>query len=126
MRKIIVIFITVVLTGIFGTLNAQNLSDEALSAQYKHEIDVLNSQIKTVKIQLKTDKDNGNLKVDLAAKQAQVKELKSKKSIIDSAIKSKKAADKAAKKADDARRKAEQSASNAQKLKEKEEAAKQK
>jgi len=117
---------TMVLTGMLCTISAQTTSNEALSAQYKHEIDILNSQIKTVKIQLKADKDNGDLKMDLATKQANLKELKAKKGIIDSAIKSKKAADKAAKKADDALRKAEQSASNAQKLKEKEEAAKQK
>ena len=120
---------TMVLAGMFNAINAQNtsnLSDEALSAQYKHEINVLNSQIKTLKLQLKTDKENGPLKVDLAVKQAQLKELKNKKSVIDDAIKSKNAAAKAAKKANDAQRKAEQLASDAQKLKEKEEAAKQK
>ena len=120
---------TMVLAGMFNAINAQNtsnLSDVALSAQYKHEIDVLNSQIKTIKLQLKTDKENGALKVDLAQKQAKIKELKSKKSIIDNAIKSKKTAEKATKKAEDAQRKAEQLASDAQKLKEKEEAAKQK
>jgi len=123
MKKIVLLFMTIALAGMFGTINAQDvskLSDEALSAQYKHEIDIVNSQIKAIKIQLKTDKENGALKVDLATKNTQLKELKAKKKVIDNAIKSKKASEKASKKAQQAQKKAEQRANDAQKLKEKE------
>ena len=118
MRKIFLLFLAVALTGMFSAAYAQTMGDEALSAQYKHEISVLDSQIKTVKIQLKANPDNVDLKTDLATKQAELKALKSKKSVVDAAIKSKKSAEKAAKKAEDARLKAERNAADAQKLKE--------
>ena len=114
---------TIVLAGMFGTINAQNksgLSNEALSAQYKHEIDILNSQIKAIKIQLKADKQNNTLKIDLAEKQAQLKDIKARKKVIDNAIKSQKSADKAVAKAERARKKAEQHASDAQRLRDRE------
>jgi septal ring factor EnvC (AmiA/AmiB activator) len=123
----------IALTGVFGTINAQErsgLSDKALSAQYKHEIDVLNSEIKTIKVKLKADSTNADLQADLTSKQAQVKNLKSKKDVIDKAIKSKDASEKAAKKAEKAQEKAEKAekaqekaekqAANAQKIKESE------
>ena len=114
---------TIALTGVFSTINAQSksgLSDKALSAQYKHEIDVLNSEVKTIKIKLKTDKENTDLKKELAVKQVELKELKEKKSVIDNAIKSKAAHEKAQNKAEKAQKKAEKAASDAQKVKEKE------
>lgn len=111
----------IALTGVFGTISAQSgLSDKALSAQYKHEIEVLSSEIKTVKVKLKADKTNTDLQADLAVKQAQLKEVKSKKDVIDKAIKSKSASEKAAKKAEKAQQKAEKHASNAQQLRESE------
>jgi len=111
------------LTGVFSTINAQSksgLSDKALSAQYKQEIDVLNSEVKTLKIKLKADKENTDLKKELAVKQVDLKELKEKKKIIDNAISSKAASEKAQKKAEKAQEKADQHAANAKKLKEKE------
>jgi septal ring factor EnvC (AmiA/AmiB activator) len=123
MKKLILLCMTIALTGVLGIINAQNksgMSDKALSAQYKHEISVLESEIKTVKIKLKADKTNTNLQSDLAVKQAQLKELKSKKKVIDNAIKSKTASEKAHKKAEKAQEKAEKHAANAQKLKDSE------
>ena len=119
MKKVFLLFMMMALTGVFGNINAQsNLSDKALSAQYKHEIDVMTSEIKTIKIKLKTDKENNNLKGDLAVKQEQLKELKSKKKVIDKAIKSKKAAEKAQKKAEKAQKNAEKNAADAKKVRE--------
>ena len=112
------------LTGVFSTINAQNksgLSDKALSAQYKQEIDVLNSEIKTLKIKLKADKENTDLKKELAVKQVELKDVKEKKKIIDNAISSKAASEKANKKAEKAQEKADKHAVNAQKLKANEE-----
>ena len=130
MKKIILLCMTVMLSGISGVMYAQDksgLSDKALSAQYKHEIDLLNSEIKTTKIKLKADQQNPELRSDLDKKQAQLKEVKAKKKVVDDAIKSKAASEKAAKKADKAADKAEKAqqnadkrASDAQKLKESE------
>lgn len=120
MKKIALLLMTMVLTGLLGTVNAQNetkLSDKALSAQFKQEIDILNSEVKTLKIKLKTDKTNSALQGELVAKREQIKELSSKKKTIDNAIKSKEAAIKASKKAEKAAKKAEEHAANAQKLK---------
>ena len=123
MKKLILLFMAIALTGVFSTINAQSksgLSDKALSTQYKHEIDVLNSEIKTIKIKLKSDKENTDLKKELAVKQVELKELKEKKNVIDNAIKSKAAHEKAQNKAEKAQKKSEKAASDAQKVKEKE------
>jgi hypothetical protein len=120
MKKLILLFIVVALTGVFSTINAQTkseLSDVALCAQYKHEIDVLKSEIKTIKVRLKSDKNNTDLKKELAVKQVDLEELKEKKSVIDNAIKSKAAHEKAQKKAEKALEKSEKAAAEAQRVK---------
>ena len=116
MKKVLLFCIGIMLTGLFSVIHAQGrneLSDKALSAQYKHEIDVLNSEVKTLKIKQKTDKSNFALQSDLSVKQAKLKELKSEKKIIDNAIKSKAASEKAAKQAEKAAQKAEKAQQNA-------------
>jgi len=130
MKKLFLACMTVALTGLFGALNAQDktgLSDKALSAEYKYEIDLLNSEIKTAKVKLKADQKNPALRSDLETKEARLKEIKGKKKVIDNAIKSKAASEKAAKKADKASKKAdkaqhnaEQRADDAQRLRERE------
>ena len=120
MKKLVLLFMSIMLTGVFSTINAQSksdMSDKELSAQYKHEINVLNSEIKTIKIKLKADKTNKDLQLDLVGKQSMLKEVSAKKKIIDNAIKSQQASEKAAKKADKAQLKAEKSALDAQRLK---------
>ena len=117
MKRIVLFFMMAILTGIVSAQdNKSGLSDKALSAQYKHEIAVLNSEVKTIKVKLKADKENNALKGDFAVKQEQLKELKSKKKVIDNAIKSKSASEKAAKKAVKAQEKAEKHAAEAQKV----------
>ena len=111
----------IALTGVFSTINAQSkseLSDKALSAQYKQEIDILSSEIKTLKVKLKADKANSDFKKELAVKEVELKEVKANKKIIDSAIKSKAASEKAQKKAEKAQKKAEKAANDAQRVKE--------
>ena len=118
MKKLLLLCIAVTLTGVFSAIQAQDragLSDKALSAQYKHEIEILDSEIKTLKLKLKADKANFELQSNLDVKQSQLKEIKSKKKIIDDAIKSKSAAEKAEKKADKAAEKAEKAKQNAEK-----------
>ena len=120
MKKVFLLLLTMVL---FSAINAQNkseLSDKVLSAQYKHEIEVLNSEIKTLKVKLKGDKGNVALKGEISRKDTDLKEIKSKKKVIDNAIKTKKAAEKAANKAEKAANKAEKGATDAQKLRESE------
>lgn len=121
---------TIALTNVFGIVRAQDkteLSDKALSVKYKQEIDILASEIKTIKLKLKADKDNSELTKDLAVKTEQLKDLKEKKQVIDTAIKSKAASEKAAlkaeraaEKAERAKRDAERAAQKSQELKEKE------
>ena len=111
----------IALTGVFSAVNAQNksgLSDKALSAQYKQEIDVLNAEIKTLKVKLKADKANTEYKKELAVKEVEVKEAKANKKIIDNAIKSKAASEKAQKNAEKAQKKADKAAEDAKKVKE--------
>lgn len=121
MKKLFLLFMTIALTGVFDTVNAQSnsgLSDKALSAQYKQEIDILTSEIKTIKVKLKADSANSDLKKELAVKEVQLKEAKANKKIIDNAIKSKAASEKAQKKAEKAQKKADNAADDAKKLKE--------
>ena len=123
MKKLVLFIMAIALTGVLSTINAQNkaeISDKALSTQYKHEIDILTSEIKTIKVKLKANKDDKELKKEAAVKQVELKELKAKKKVIDNAIKSKAAAEKAEKKADKAQKKAEKNAADAQKVREKE------
>ena len=123
MKKVILLAMAIALTGVFSTIKAQKkeLSDKALSAQYKQDIDVLSSEIKTIKIKLKADKGDSDLKKNLAVKQVELKELKADKKIIDTAIKSKAASEKAQKNAEKAQKKAEKAANDAKKVKESEE-----
>jgi hypothetical protein len=121
MKRILLLFTAIALTSIFSHINAQDkvaLSDKELSNQYKQEIKILELEIKTVKVKLKADRENSDLKTDLAAKSDQLKDLKSKKIIIDKAIKSKMAAEKATQKAKYAQKKAEKAAFDAQRIKE--------
>ena len=123
MKKILLLGMVIALTGVFSVVNAQNrseLSDKALSAQYKYEIDVLNSEIKTAKLKLKNDPKNPELRYDLENKQVQLKDVKRKKKIVDDAIKSKAASEKAAQKAEKAEKNAQRRADDAQRLREKE------
>ena len=123
MKKIFLLCMAVVLAGVFNMTHAQNkseLSDKALSAQYKHEIDVLNSEIKTAKIKLKGEPKNNAFRADLEQKQSQLKEIKTKKKVIDDAIKSKAASEKAAQKAEKAEKNAQRRADDAQKVRDRE------
>ena len=123
MKKLVLLFMVIALTGVFSTINAQSrsgLSDKALSAQYKQEIDILSSEIKTLKVKLKSDSGNSELKKELAVKDVELKEAKSNKKVIDNAIKSKAASEKAQKNAEKAQKKAEKAAGEAQKVKENE------
>ncbi|MDR2776123.1 MAG: hypothetical protein LBC19_15580 [Tannerella sp.] len=120
MKRLLLLFMTIALTGVISSVEAQDkvvLSDKELSNQYKQEIKILELEIKTVKVKLKADRENSDLKTALTAKTDQLKELKSKKNIIDKAIKSKTAAEKAAIKAENAQKKAEKAAADAQKIK---------
>ena len=119
MKKIFLLFTAIVLTGVFCTINAQDksgLSDKALSEQYKQEIKVLTSEIKTIKVKLKANDANGDLKKELTVKEIELKETKANKKIVDNAIKSKAASEKAQKKAEKAQKKAEKAAYDANRV----------
>jgi hypothetical protein len=116
----------IAVSGLFSSINAQ-VSDKAMSAKYKEEINIVSSEIKTLKLKLKSDADNIELKSELREKSDTLKDLKDKKAVIDKAIKSKAASERAAKKAEKAAEQAEKAKldaekadANAKKLKEKE------
>ena len=113
MKKTLLLCMAIALTSVFNATHAQ--SNKELSAQYKHEINVLNQEIKTVKLKLKGEPKNPELSAELVSKQAQLKEVQSKKKIVDNAIKSSAAAEKATKKAESAVQKADKAAKDAQK-----------
>ena len=123
MKRLFFIWLAVVFTGVCCNLNAQEkleTSDKALSAQFKFEISVLNAEIKALKLKSKGDQKNLELRSELVSKQEELKDVKSKKKIIDDAIKSKAASEKATIKAEKAAIKAQKHAEDAKKLREKE------
>jgi len=130
MRRLVFIFMVASLTGLWTLAGAQDkaeLSDRTLSAEYKQEIRVVQSEIKTLRLKLKSDQSNLTLQNELTAKEAELNDLKAKKKVIDDAIKSKAASEKAIRKAEKAKEdaekaqiKAEKAAKNANELKEKE------
>jgi len=123
MKRLFFIWLAVVFTGVCFTSHAQEkheTSDKALSAQYKFEISVLNAEIKALKLKSKGDQKNLELRSELVSKQEELKDVKSKKKIIDDAIKSKAASEKATIKAEKAAIKAQKHAEDAKKLREKE------
>jgi hypothetical protein len=122
MKKLVVLCMALMLTCSVGIVKAQDnsKSNKELSQQYKSEMDVLNSEIKTLKLKLKADKDNATLKSEIKEKTEAQKVVKGKKSVIDKAIKSQKASEKAAEKAEKAQKKAEKAAQAAKQVKESE------
>lgn len=113
-------FLVVLFLSGFSTIcNAQEKTiDKTLSAHYEQEIKILDSEIKTLKIKLNSDKKNETLKSELAQKKEARSDLKKKKGTLDKAVKNQKSAEKALRKAEQAREKAEKASKEAQKIKE--------
>jgi hypothetical protein len=114
MKRLLLLFTAIALTGAFSPINALDkvaMSDKGLSNQYKQEI-------KTIKVKLEADRQNSVLKNRIDGKTDQLKDPKSKKIIINNAIKSKIAAENAVPKAEKAKKKAEKAVADAQRTKE--------
>lgn len=96
------------------------LTNEQLSEQYKLRINVINSEIKTLKAQAKLYKTDPAKSAEVASlmgsKKAELTKVKAEKAIVDKAIKTEKASKKAAEKAEKARKAAEAAAAKAEKL----------
>jgi type IV secretory pathway VirB10-like protein len=108
-------------TCTLNIVKAQDIStksDKELSDQYKAEMNILKSEIKTLKLKLKTDKDNVVLKSEIKQKTEDFNLVKEKKTVIDRAIKSRKASEKATAKAEKARQEAEKAEKAAKQIKE--------
>lgn len=88
-----------------------------LSEEYKHEINVINAEIKTLKAKKKQDPTNVTIDAEMVNKKAALQTAKSRKKIVDTAIKAEKAKQKAAKKAQKAHEKAERAHAAAEKMK---------
>lgn len=77
-------------------------SNEALSAELKNKIEVINADIKVLNAKLKADKENQTLISELSIKKDELKKAKEQKKIIDNAISAEKNAQKQAKAAEKA------------------------
>lgn len=86
------------------------MSNEEASTLYGKKIDIVKSEIVTLKKKHKLDPSDAQVTIDLQSKQVELETLKQKKSIVDAAIK----ADKQQIKADKAQKKAEKNAEKAQ------------
>lgn len=89
---------------------------EKLSKDYKYQIDAVQGQIKTNKAEQKRTPDNVQLKADGEQLKVKLNDLKSKKKILDKAIKTDKKAKNLADKAKKAQKEAEKAADEAAKL----------
>lgn len=94
-----------------------DMSNEALSAQYKNEIAVLKAEIKTLKAKQKAEPTNADYVTEMAQKKADLKDRQDKKKTIDKAIKTEKAHKKAQAKLEKAQRQMENAAKDAEKVK---------
>lgn len=103
--------------------NNATLTNVQLSEQYKLQINVVNNEIKTLKSQAKLYKadaaKSAEVAAQLAAKKAELADLKAKKRIADKAVKTEKASKKAAEKALKAQKKAADAAEKAAMLQKK-------
>ena len=100
--------------------NDKTLTNAQLSTQYKRQIDVINSEIKTLKAQAKLYKEDAAKAAEVASmlgsKKSELKNIQQKKKVVDKAIKTEKASKKAAEKAVKAQRKAQEAAAKAAQL----------
>lgn len=138
MKKIYVLGIALMLSGAYcaaqtngtsqmQTSQIQTLSaadNDALSAKYKDDMKILAAEMKAIKVKLKTNKNDAMLKSELKLKQAQYKDIKSKKDKVDTIIKTEKASAKAMASAEKAQAKAKKASANAEKAAKKAAAAK--
>lgn len=110
--------------------NTKKLSNEELSTQYKLQMDVVNSEIKTLKVQSKLYKGDANkfaeIKGAISSKKSELSELKAKKKIADKAVKAEKASEKALKASEKAEKASQKASEKAAKASEKAEKANQK
>jgi len=94
----------------FAQQDQIKLSNDALSAQYKLQIEAANIELKALKAKKKAYPDNADIVRQLAEKKAEIKDLQSRKKVIDKAVK----VDKAHAKAERAQEKAEKAAERAE------------
>ncbi|MDR3266721.1 MAG: hypothetical protein LBT24_04025 [Tannerella sp.] len=123
MKKLIALCMALMLTCTLSIAKAQDvskLSDKELSEKYKADMDVLKSEIKTLKLKQKADNDNVTLKSEIRQKTEDFNAVKDKKTVIDKAIKSRKASEKATQNAEKAQQKADKAEKAAKQVKEKE------
>ena len=93
-------------------------SNEVLSAELEGKIEIVEGEIKTLKAKKKAEPSVVAHATNLAAKQAELKELKRQKDIVDDAIKAQKKADEEAKEAQKAANKHENAQQNVKQMQE--------
>lgn len=94
-----------------------DFSHEQRSDELGKKIDVVQAEIKTLKAKKKAEPSNLQIPADLAAKQAELKQLKQEKAVYDTAIKARKKSEKQTKQAKKAAAKHEKAAAKASTVK---------
>lgn len=89
------------------------IQNKALSAQYKSQITISSHELKALKARVKANPSDMKLNVEMEQKKAELKDLKEKKKIVDTAIKTEKASRRAEKAAEKAKIKAAKAAEKA-------------
>lgn len=92
-------------------------SNEQLSKELGHQIEIISADLKAVKARLKADPANTDFIKDKAEKEAALKEAKEQKKVIDSAIKTAKISKKETEQAEKAQKKFESASKTAERLK---------
>ncbi len=99
------------------TYAQKDKSNEELSIEYKLKINVLKSEIKTLKAKQKAEPSVASYVTEMNQKKAELKTVQNKKKIVEKAIKTEKAHKKAIAKLEKAKANAEQAAKDAEKMK---------
>lgn len=92
-------------------------SNEGVSDELGAKIDVYKAEVKALKARKKVEPNNTNITGEVARKEAELKELKRQKKVIDTAIKTEKTSKKETRQAEKAQKKHEKAAKNAEEMK---------
>lgn len=115
--KTIIAALALAAIPMMGFAQEEEKSNAVLSAEYKHEIKALNAEIKALKSRKNLDPTNASIDNEIVQKKAELATARSRKKIVDKAIKAEKAHAKAIKAAQKAKEKAERATATANKMK---------
>lgn len=116
-KKIIAVIAIIAIPVLTFAQNAK--TNEELSKELGHTINITSAEIKTLKAKLKADPANAELVAEKNKKEAELKKAKDQKKILDTAIKAAKTSKKESEQAEKAQKKLEASTKDADRLRSK-------